>query len=360
MPADSDQTNTATPDVAQKQGKILIVDDEQPIRRLLSRILKMSDYECTTAGDASEGRQCLQEETFDLVMSDVKMPGESGIDLIRHVIEAYPDTAVVMATAMDDPQYAETALEIGAYAYIIKPFKTNEVIITVANALRRRRLEIENRTHRENLELLVSERTDKLQETLQKLSKTMEGIIQAMALTIETRDPYTAGHQRRVADLACAIAEEMELDADRIYGIKMAGEIHDLGKISIPAEILSKPTRLTEIEFMLIKTHPEAGYEILKGIEFPWPVADMVVQHHEKMNGSGYPNGLTGEELITESKILTVADVVEAMASHRPYRAALGIDIALEEIEKNKTTLYDTVAAEACIELFRKREYQIE
>ncbi len=360
MQVASDQSNPAKHGVDQKQSKILIVDDEQPILRLLSRILGMSGYECTTAGDALEGRQCLKDKQFDLVMSDVKMPGESGIDFIRHVIEAYPDTAVMMATAMDDPEYAETALDIGAYAYIIKPFKTNEVLINVTNALRRRKLEIENRAHRENLELLVADRTAELKDSLAKQRKTMEGIVQAMALTVETRDPYTAGHQRRVADLACAIAEVMGLDGDRIYGIKMAGGIHDLGKISIPAEILSKPTRLTETEFMLIKTHSQAGYDILKGIEFPWPVADMVAQHHEKMNGSGYPNGLTGEALITESKILTVADVVEAMASHRPYRASLGIDIALEEIEKNKTTLYDAAAVEACIELFRKRGYQIE
>ena len=360
MQVASDQTNTSKSGVDQKKSKILIVDDEQPIRRLLNRILEMSGYECTTAGDAAEGRLRLQDKQFDLVMSDVKMPGESGIDFIRHVLDAYPDTAVMMVTAMDDPEYAETALAIGAYAYIIKPFKTNEVLINVTNALRRLRLEIDNRAHRENLELMVADRTAELKDALAKQRKTMEGIVQAMALTVETRDPYTAGHQRRVADLACAIAEVMGLDADRIYGIKMAGSIHDLGKISIPAEILSKPTRLTETEFMLIKTHSEAGYEILKGIEFPWPVAEMVVQHHEKMNGSGYPNGLTGEELITESKILTVADVVEAMASHRPYRAALGIDIALGEIEKNKTTFYDTAAAEACIELIRKRGYKIE
>jgi len=288
------------------------------------------------------------------------MPGEPGMDLIRFILSEYPDTAVVMVTGMDDAEIAETALGLGAYGYIIKPFKANEVRINVSNALRRRDLEIDNRAHRQNLEQMVARRTDELQETLQKLRKAMEGIVQAMAMTVETRDPYTAGHQRRVADLACAIAKEMALSENQIYGIKMTGDIHDLGKISIPAEILAKPTRLTETEFALIKSHPKAGYDILKDIEFPWPVAEMVVQHHEKIDGSGYPQGLSGKEILPEAKILTVADVVEAMASHRPYRPALGIDIALDEISKNRAVAYDLAVADACLKLFEEKRYSLD
>ena len=282
------------------------------------------------------------------------------MDLIRFILSEYPDTAVVMVTGMDDAEIAETALGLGAYGYIIKPFKANEVRINVSNALRRRDLEIDNRAHRQNLEQMVARRTDELQETLQKLRKAMEGIVQAMAMTVETRDPYTAGHQRRVADLACAIAKEMALSENQIYGIKMTGDIHDLGKISIPAEILAKPTRLTETEFALIKSHPKAGYDILKDIEFPWPVAEMVVQHHEKIDGSGYPQGLSGKEILPEAKILTVADVVEAMASHRPYRPALGIDIALDEISKNRAVAYDLAVADACLKLFEEKRYSLD
>ena len=151
----------------------------------------------------------------------------------------------------------------------------------------------------------------------------------------------------------------MNLPADQIDGIRMAAAIHDLGKISVPAEILSKPTKLTNIEFSLIKTHAQSGYDILKDIDFPWPIARMVLEHHERMDGSGYPNGLTGDNILMESRILAVADVVESMASHRPYRPSLGIEAALEEIEKNKGTLYDNAAADACLRLFREKGYQL-
>jgi PAS domain S-box-containing protein len=190
---------------------------------------------------------------------------------------------------------------------------------------------------------------EETQKTLVNLRKAMGGIIQAMAATVETRDPYTAGHQRRVSDLSRAIACEMKLTEEQIDGIRMAGLVHDLGKISVPAEILSKPTQLTDIEFALIKVHPQVSYDILKDIDFPWPVAQTVFQHHERIDGSGYPLGLKGEEIIIEARILAVADVVEAIASHRPYRPAYGIEVALEQISKKKGILYDTAAVEACL-----------
>jgi len=337
--------------------KILVVDDEEPIRRLLNSLLDMKGYQCTSASNAAEARNCIRDQNFDLILCDLNMPGESGMDFIRYTLAEYPETAVVMVTAIDDHNIAETALQIGAYGYIIKPFEPNEVMINVANALRRRKLEIDNRAYRENLEQMVARRTTELQKTLEKLQKTMKGIIQTMVLTVETRDPYTAGHQRRVADLACAIAKEARLSEDQILGIQMAGEIHDVGKISVPAEILSKPGRLSEIEFKLIETHPQVGYDILKGIEFPWPIAQMVVQHHEMINGSGYPQALSGEDILSEARILSVADVVEAISSHRPYRPALGIDKALEQISKNRGILYDPDMADACLKLFSEKGF---
>lgn len=180
-----------------------------------------------------------------------------------------------------------------------------------------------------------------------------------MAATVEVKDPYTAGHQRRVADLARRIALEMGLGEDSAQGIHMAGMIHDLGKLSVPAEILSKPTPLTPIEMNLIRVHPQAGYDILKGIEFPWPIARMVLEHHERMNGSGYPQGLQGEAISREARILAVADVVEAIASYRPYRPARGIDVALQEIESRQGALYDPEAVHACLGLFRKKGYAL-
>jgi PAS domain S-box-containing protein len=196
-------------------------------------------------------------------------------------------------------------------------------------------------------------------ENVERMRKSLGATVQAIAVTVETRDPYTAGHQNRVADLARSIATEMNLSADQIDGIRMAAAIHDLGKISVPAEILSKPTKLTNIEFSLIKTHAQSGYNILKDIDFPWPIARIVLEHHERMDGSGYPHGLTGDNLLLESRILSVADVVESMASHRPYRPALGIEVALEEIEKNKGIFYDNTVADACLRLFREKGFQL-
>jgi len=199
-----------------------------------------------------------------------------------------------------------------------------------------------------------------LTQSWDRLQKALAGTIQAMALTIEMRDPYTAGHQRRVGKLSCAIAKEMALPAAQLEGIQMAADIHDIGKIYIPAEILSKPGQLTEIEYSIIKTHPQAGYDILKSIEFPWPLAEIVYQHHERLNGSGYPRGLSGENILLEARIMCVADVVEAMSSHRPYRPAHGIDKALDEILKNRGLLYEARVVDICIMLFKEKNFSFE
>jgi len=200
---------------------------------------------------------------------------------------------------------------------------------------------------------------NELKRTLETLRKAMNGTIQAMSLAVESRDPYTAGHQRRVSDLARAIAQEMGLSQDQVDAIRMSGLIHDLGKISIPAEILTNPSHLTGKAFEIIKDHPQVGYDILSEIEFPWPVAQIVLQHHERMDGSGYPNGLSGDEVIIEARVLAVADVVEAMASHRPYRPSLGIDPALEEISRLKGAAYDPAVVDACLRLFNEKNYKI-
>jgi PAS domain S-box-containing protein len=200
---------------------------------------------------------------------------------------------------------------------------------------------------------------EELKQTLESLRKAVGATIQVMVSAIEMRDPYTSGHQLRAANLACAIATEMGLPQDKIEGIRMAGSIHDIGKLSIPAEILSKPTRLTDIEFSLIKEHSRIGYEMLKDVESPWPLAQIVYQHHERMDGSGYPRNLKGDEIIMEARIMAVADVVEAMASHRPYRPGLGIDATLMEIEKNKGIFYDNTVADACLKLFREKSYKL-
>ncbi|MDD3846140.1 MAG: response regulator [Syntrophorhabdaceae bacterium] len=219
---------------------------------------------------------------------------------------------------------------------------------------------------REKTRFLESEIAEKikaenaLKDSLGNMRKTVEGTVRALATTIEMRDPYTAGHQRRVAQLSCAIGRKMGLPQEFIDGLEVMGFLHDIGKIIVPAEILSKPGALNEFEFNIIKAHAQAGYNILKGIEFPWPVAIATIQHHERLDGSGYPHGISQETIIMEARILAVADVVEAMATHRPYRPALGMEIALKEIIDNSGTRYDPTAVEACRVLFTEKEFNFE
>ena len=193
-----------------------------------------------------------------------------------------------------------------------------------------------------------------------RLKKTMDATIDTMSKIIEAKDPYTFGHQHRVCQLAVYFAQELGLAEDKVEGIRIASLIHDIGKIGLPTEILSKPTKLTDMQFSLIKGHSQIGYDILKSIDFSFPIARIVLQHHERLNGSGYPNNLKGNEIILEAKIIGVADVVEAMSSHRPYRPALGIDKALEEITQNKGTLYDPEVVDACLRLFKEKGFKFE
>ncbi len=198
-----------------------------------------------------------------------------------------------------------------------------------------------------------------VQDSLERLQKTIREIIEAMAYIGEVRDPYTAGHQRRVAQLSLEIARKMGLVDEKFEGLTMAAFVHDIGKIIVPADILSKPGKLTKPEFDMLKDHSRIGYEILKTIEFPWPIATIVLQHHERLDGSGYPSGLSGEQIVLEARILAVADVVEAMSSHRPYRPALGTDRALEEINLNRSKLYDPNVVDACATLFRENGFSL-
>lgn len=199
-----------------------------------------------------------------------------------------------------------------------------------------------------------------IEESRLRLQRALKGTIQAISTMVEMRDPYTAGHQRRVAKLAEAIGRELRMSEAQLEGLKLSAEIHDIGKIYVPSEILSKPTKLTELEYTIIKTHSQAGYEILVNIEFPWPVAEIVYQHHERIDGSGYPRGLKGEEILPEARILAVADVVEAMASHRPYRPAFGIDRALEEIKLNRGRLYGSDEVDACVRLIEEKGFSLD
>lgn len=241
---------------------------------------------------------------------------------------------------------------LNIYADVPNAFDTEEIqlLAELANNLAFGIIALRTRTERDRIAHAHAHHAEILQRSL-------EQSIQVIADTVDARDPYTAGHQRRVAELAVGIARELGLPEDKIHGIHLAAVIHDLGKIRVPAEILSKPGKLSDTELMLIKEHAQAGYDILKDVDFPWPIADIVRQHHEKLDGSGYPQGLKGAQILLESRIMTVADVVEAMSSHRPYRAALGIEVALKEIEQGRGSAYDPAVVDACLRLFREGRF---
>ncbi len=338
------------------KSHILIVDDEELVLDFIFEFLNNEGYKCISAQNTKDARRALEHYPIELILCDVNMPEESGIDLIRQVFSDYPETAVIMLTGIDDPEIARNAINLGAYGYILKPFKCDELLINIHNALHRRKLEIQDRLHCSELEKLVSARTAELNAANVQLQKTMEGVIQAMSETIEKKDPYTAGHQCRVAEIAQHIGIKLNLPDEKIKGIWFSSMIHDIGKIVVPGEILCKPGNLSAPEFEIIKTHPQVGHDILKKIEFPWPVAEIILQHHERLDGSGYPRGLTEDEILLETKILSVADVVETMSSHRPYRASLGIRTALNEISTHKGIYYDSDAVEACIQIFEENK----
>ena len=329
--------------------KILVVDDDQDFRWTMGNVLQAAGYRVIQAQDGKEAMSLLEKDIPDLVLLDYRMPGQNGLHAARDMKQRIPAVPIVIITAYAEVASAVEAMKMGVYDYVTKPVDNNDLIFTIKRALEKQDLVQE-------VEHLEEER----RQSAERLLKAMQDTVHAMALTVETRDPYTAGHQRRVVQIACAVAKEMSLSEHQIDGSRMAGIIHDIGKISVPAEILGKTGRLKENEFGIIKAHPHTGYDILKGIDFPWPVAQIVLQHHERMDGSGYPQGLSGEEILLEARILGVADVVEAIASHRPYRPALGIDAAMEEIEKNKGVLYDRDVAETCLRLFRDKRFQIE
>jgi putative two-component system response regulator len=338
--------------------KILIVDDEKSIRQTFEIFLKQENFEVLTADSVESAIDVIERNELDLIITDIIMPKITGIELLEIIKEKTPDIPIVIMTGEPTLETATLALKSSADDYLTKPVHKDTLIKTVKFAIERKelidkkkQLETENTKYREGLEKLVEKRTNALQ-------KAMLGTISTIASIMELRDPYTAGHERRVGNLSVAIAMKMNLPKEQIDCLYVAGYIHDIGKMAIPTSILSKPGKLSEIELLLIKTHSDAGYEILKKVYLPWHVAEVVYQHHERIDGSGYPLGIKKDEIFIEAKVMAVADVIEAMTAHRPYRAALGLDVALDEIESKSGTLYDEKVAEVALALFRDDKYE--
>ena len=333
---------------------VLIVDDNASNIDLLVNTLK-NDYRLGVAKNGHKALEYAVRNVPDLILLDIMMPEMNGYDVCKHLKadEKTRDIPVIFITALAETGHKTRGFEVGGVDYITKPFHAAEVLARVRTHLALKEMREELNSQNIILEQKVRKRTVQLTEML-------GATIQAMALAVETRDPYTAGHQQRVARLACAIAGKMGMDKDRIEAIRFAGILHDIGKIRIPVSILTRPGKMLEAEMKMIRIHPQVGYDILRAIPSPWPIAEMVLQHHEKMDGSGYPQGLTGDRILPEARILTVADVMEAESSYRPYRPALGVDFALEQIESKQGSLYDADAVAACLELFRKEHFKLE
>jgi putative nucleotidyltransferase with HDIG domain len=331
---------------------ILAVDDTPASLRLLTDILAGEGYLVRSAINGELALHAAIAQPPRLILLDVNMPGMDGFEVCRRLKQEpiLHDVPVIFVSALSEMPDKLKGFEIGGVDYVTKPFQRDELLARVHT-----HLQLYNLTH--HLEEMVEERTRSLKESEQQLKTTLLKSVSAVAAMVELRDPYTAGHQQRVAKIADAIARELDLPEYQIEGINLAAVVHDIGKISVPGEILSKPGRLSEPEFSMIKQHPDMGYEILREIDFPWPIAETVRQHHERLDGSGYPLGLRGDEILLESRILSVADTIEAMASHRPYRAGLGIESALKEIEINQDTLFDHDVVDAALRLFREKGF---
>lgn len=332
--------------------RILIVDDNHENIQVLGAALAPCKYQISVATSGENALKSIASHQPDLILLDVMMPGIDGFEVCRQ-LKANPVTCnipVIFVSALWNTDEKLQGFKLGAVDYITKPYEHEELLARVHTHLELHQL-------RDHLQDMVEERSNELLKSESKLKASLIDSITALAAIAEMRDPYTAGHQRRVAKLAVAIAEALQLPKAQQECIHLASVVHDVGKIVIPSGILCKSGRLSTLEMALIKEHPQNGYDVLKNIDFPWPIAQIVWQHHERLDGSGYPKGLKGEQILFESRIVTVADVVESMMSHRPYRPGLGIDAALSEINDHKNTFFDPVAVDACSRLFREKQF---
>lgn len=354
--------------VNDKSTSILMIEDSEEDAMLIVNELKKDGYNPVyeRVETASSMKDVLAKKQWDIILCDfslAKFNAPSAINILKESNIEIP--LIIIAGTIEEYVSAE-CMRIGATDYVMKnnltrlcPVITRELKnVEVRN--RARQAESQRDAVIEALSQNISElklEEAKLQQTVEHLKKAIDASMQVIVSIVETRDPFTLGHQLRSTNMACAIADDMKLSQNEKDGIKMAGAIYDIGKLTIPAEILSKFSRLTDVEVSMIKGHSKTGYEMLKNVDTPWPLAEIVYQHHERMNGSGYPRNLSGEEILMESRVLGVTDVLESMTSKRSYRPALGMDVALEEIERNKGILYDRDVVDSCLKIFREREH---
>jgi putative nucleotidyltransferase with HDIG domain len=363
---------------SQYKHSILIVDDEESILNSFQRILADEDYEVHTVNNGSEGLNKLRsaQKPYSVIVSDQRMPEMSGVQFFAQAKDIFPDAVRILLTGYADSDAIIDAINKGGvHLYFTKPWREEEILLHIKQSLSKVEILAENKRLVELIKIKNQEliklnktlekkandrtndllaQTEKLKDSYKKSQLILDGIVKTLSKIVETRDPYTSGHEDQVAKIACKIAKEMKLTEEQVSSIYISATLHDIGKISVPSEILTKPSVLTNLERAIIKTHCKVANDILANIEFPYPVAEIIYQHHERMDGSGYPRGLKGDDIALEARIIGVADVIDAMASYRPYRPALGVDAAIEEITKFKGVTYDSSVVDACLKIYKR------
>jgi response regulator RpfG family c-di-GMP phosphodiesterase len=340
--------------LSQHRGRILIVDDEQGIRRLLSDGLELEGFDCSDASGGARALELLEAQPFDAVISDLRMSGTSGLELLEGVREKHPQVAFLMATAVDDVRVGIQAMKAGADDYLVKPFQLEVVVTAVRRAIERRRLEQEVEIYRRRLEEMVEQRTRQLQVAIKRIEQTYDETLETLSATLDLRDNETAGHSRRVTRYCLEIAQVMGCDTAQLKTLARGVHLHDIGKIGIPDAILRKPDKLTEEERAIMESHVRIGYELVCHIAFLAGSAEIVLTHHEHHDGTGYPQGLRGEEIPLSARIFAVADTLDAMTSDRPYRRALPYSVAREEIIRESGRQFDPKVVEGFLAIPEK------
>ena len=328
----------------QEKAKVMVIDDDDSVLKTTILILEEEGYQIEAFLTGKEAIDKFNNNIHAVVL-DINMPDLTGLQVFKKIKSINPYVPIIFHTGTTAKQEERRDLrrQFRPHAYVQKG-DPEQLMDTVVSA-------VESYGNILRSVKLSESLYEELKKSSDRIKTNTEDTIHAMAMTVEMRDPYTAGHQRQVANIARAIAERMGIPKEQIVSIHLAGTIHDIGKMQVPTEILSKCGKLTGLEYDMIKTHSQAGYDILKSIEFQWPIAEFVLQHQERKDGSGYPSGLSGENIFIEARILSVADVMDAIIQHRPYRAALGIEKAREEISKNRGILYDSNVVDACLSI---------
>jgi response regulator RpfG family c-di-GMP phosphodiesterase len=326
---------------------VLIVDDDPALRTILSVMLTQSAFVCRVSASGEEALFLLEKHPTDVVISDLRMPGISGMDLLIEVRRRYPRLAFLMVTGEDETRVGVRAMQLGADDYLLKPFDADVVLGSLHRALQKKKLECEVEEYRLRLEEMVSERTDQLQTALRQTERSYEDTLEALGAAIDLRDSPTAGHPRRVFLYSMELAKSLGGMDHQVRTIAMGAWLHDIGKLAIPDRVLLKPGPLTDAEWQVMRRHARIGYELVKSISFLSGAAEIVLTHHERFDGSGYPQGLRAEEIPYGARIFAVADTLDAMTSDRPYRAALPLQAARDVVERGSGTLFDPLVTAA-------------